>query len=289
MSYSLDLLRFMRGSTRMIDMMLLNDMAFKVPQRKMITQDAKTSLPHRQFSCVIISDLLSYSSNNDQSSEKVLILRNVFTTEECQNIACVFEESHSVIRVSETCGFENRGHVYSITCRNNNGVIIEDKEFVSMWFHRMQKHIEKYVEEYKIKRGWNNNTVGKVTGMNPKLRVCKYTKHDNFLPHTDLDHSKPGFTIMAYINEVSCGVHTAPIINTSKFFRPFYSSNDMNNMSFNLNMTNNNMKGSNTSTSTSTNRLSCSVLIFPHDLLHYGDELCTANLRYIIQSELFFD
>eukprot|EP01041_Mallomonas_annulata_P004188 gene4188-8326_t len=184
------------------------------------------------------------------SDEKILVLRNVFTVEECNEI----------IKQSEGLGFEDLGHIYPKSYRKNDRVIIEDKTFVSAWYDRMRIHIEQYVDEYKI----GKDDMGEFEGMNSRLRLCKYGHAGVFQRHRDahvaFSNVYSHFTVMAYLNSIDQSQGGAT---------RFFSS-----------ATEDSVKAS--------VQPECGlVVIFPHKLFHDG-ELCLAKEKYVMRSDLLF-
>jgi hypothetical protein len=121
---------------------------------------------------------------------KILLLHNVFTEIECDNI----------ISLSELCGFETLSHIYDENYRNNLRVMIDDKIFTDTWYNRMEHFV------HSMSKFWNTS---EFICMNPRLRICKYNRNGIFAAHYDTpiyqDELKSIYTVMAYLNDVPDG------------------------------------------------------------------------------------
>ena len=121
---------------------------------------------------------------------KILLLHNVFTDIECDNI----------INHCELCGFESLSHIYDENYRNNLRVMVDDKVFTNTWYHRMEQSF------HSMRDFWNTS---EFICMNPRLRICKYNRNGIFAPHYDSPVSYDGlqsiYTVMAYLNDVPDG------------------------------------------------------------------------------------
>lgn len=138
------------------------------------------------------NDLLSdnspliYKEEYELDSQKILVLHNVFTDIECNNI----------INLSELCGFESLSRIYPENYRNNLRIMVDDKYLTDIWYQRMKPEIDKISD-------WNTN---EFIGMNQRLRICKYNMGGKFGEHYDTPVSYNSleslFTVMAYLNDV---------------------------------------------------------------------------------------
>jgi len=202
---------------------------------------------------VVNSEILTAEQKlqNIQIPYGVLVLRNVFTSEECDKM----------IQAAEMYGFEDLSHIYPPAYRNNDRVMVEDTEFVSHWYHRMESYIIPYIESLDNPC---KNPLGPVQRMNNRLRICKYTKNGIFGQHRDASVSYDGmqshFTVMAYLNDIDVSQGGAT---------RFFTDSDPETPQFSVQPE----KGL--------------VVIFPHHYLHDG-ELCLAASKYIIRSDILF-
>jgi hypothetical protein len=121
---------------------------------------------------------------------KILLLHNVFTEVECDNI----------ISLSELCGFETLSHIYDENYRNNLRVMVDDKGLTDTWYNRMENSL------HSMSEFWNTN---EFICMNSRLRICKYNRNGIFAAHYDTPVFQDGlrsiYTVMAYLNDVPDG------------------------------------------------------------------------------------
>lgn len=121
---------------------------------------------------------------------KILLLHNVFSLNECEQI----------IQLSELCGFESLSHIYEESYRNNLRVMVDDKFITDAWYQRMDPFIN------SMSGFWNTS---EFICMNPRLRICKYNRDGIFAPHYDSPICHDGLqsthTVMAYLNDVNEG------------------------------------------------------------------------------------
>lgn len=121
---------------------------------------------------------------------KILLLHNVFTEVECDNI----------ISLSELCGFETLSHIYDESYRNNLRVMVDDKGLTDTWYNRMENSFH-FMSEF-----WDTN---EFICMNSRLRICKYNRNGIFAAHYDThvfhDGLRSIYTVMAYLNDVPDG------------------------------------------------------------------------------------
>jgi hypothetical protein len=114
----------------------------------------------------ITSEVLEYYSERDTRKHKVLVLRGVFSPDECR----------ALIAASEGLGFESLEHVYDLDYRNNTRVMVDDERFAEVWYERMRSHIAEYLEGYEDRLSWRDIQWGSElpVGMNERLRICRY-------------------------------------------------------------------------------------------------------------------
>ena len=119
------------------------------------------------------------------------IIPNVLTPEECQQI----------IREGEQKGFlpaslytDKAGVEHFSELRKSYRCIIDSIPFAQMLWNRLEPFIPK-----RLSDGWE------VKGINERLRLLRYTKGDEFLPHTDGTYQNAAshmskITILIYLN-----------------------------------------------------------------------------------------
>lgn len=179
----------------------------------------------------------------DTKEYYIVILDNVFSIDECNEI----------INYSEQLKFDSLESIYSKTYRNNDRIMIQDIQFATKWYDRMEANINEYLNKCE------NNFERK--GLNNLIRVCKYESGGIFQKHRDASISYNNlisrYTVMAYLNDVN---------ETDGGATRFYENGLIKHK---------------------IQPKAGSLVIFPHQLLHDG-ELCTSPTKYLMRSDLMF-
>jgi len=206
------------------------------------------------------------SGDRKHRMAEILLLKNVFTE----------EEARALIDVSETIGYDSLENIYPSDYRNNDRIMVDDKQLTDIWFQRMLPSITKFVERVEENRrtederdGYEYQSYGKLIGLNNRLRICRYQKGGIFQQHYDAavsfhdvstnSVSQSKFTVMAYLNDIPEEDGGATRFYKHDGIIPMMKIQPR--------------RGH--------------VVIFPHKLLHDG-ELCSAEKKYIIRSDLMF-
>ena len=112
-----------------------------------------------------------------------VVLDNVFTEQECQDLINLTEKSGSGYIDALVGGNQTR----DTSQRNNTRCIIDDPNLASSIFERIKKYIPN--------KWLGNNRVG----LNERLRFLKYTPNQYFKPHNDGIYIKEDKTQCSYI------------------------------------------------------------------------------------------
>lgn len=140
--------------------------------------------------------------------------------------------------------------------------MIDDVQMVDGWLKRMNPFIEEFTAQYQDKI---SEDLGPIRGMNNRLRICKYPAGGIFGKHEDAEASfasfRSRFTVMAYLNNISEEQGGATRFFEKTAMRPL---------------------------AVKIQPAAGLVVIFPHQLLHDG-ELCIADAKYLIRSDIMFD
>jgi prolyl 4-hydroxylase len=126
---------------------------------------------------------------------------NVFTVEECKNL----------INKAEQTGFTKALFNESINTeiRKSSRIIITDNKLANDLYERINDHIPVSFKGYNFSH------------INPYFRFLKYTKGDEFKPHTDGEYREGNkvskFTILIYLNDEYKGGYTSIYSNENWF------------------------------------------------------------------------
>jgi hypothetical protein len=179
----------------------------------------------------------------------VLFLENVISEDECRKI----------IAYSDSLGFDSLRDVYSEDYRNNDRIMVDDPDFTAILQTRLRPYLDAFIDA--------EGTVAarEMSGLNHRLRVCKYNAGGVFQTHRDgatrLENPKrvSYYTIMAYLNTVGPGdggrtrFYSYPGVDIAGTVSPKAGS----------------------------------VVIFDHRIQHDG-ELFTGHAKYILRSDTLF-
>jgi hypothetical protein len=163
------------------------------------------------------------------------------------------KECDEMIFCSELCGYESVSHIYAEDYRVCERVMIDDNHFVTLWQERMMPVLQ---TTHPIQQPI----------LNPRLRISKYVRAGFFAPHYDTPirykEFVSNYTVLLYLNDVKKEDGGATRFyyekegDIDRSFRPIY-----------IHPT----RGS--------------VVIFPHDICHDGEELYSGQ-KYMIRTEL---
>jgi hypothetical protein len=178
--------------------------------------------------------------------KKVIVLHDVFSGKECDEL----------IYCSELCGYESLSRIYAADYRVNDRVMVDDVPFVYTWYERMKPILE---NKYQI----DTTTY---FCLNPRLRISKYVKSGFFAPHYDtpVSHNNliSNYTVLAYLNDVAEKDGGATRFYFEKDGEIYHGFRPL-----------------------CVHPKRGSVVIFPHDMCHDGQELYYGN-KYVVRTEI---